>query len=97
MVKWSIPAKQDLKYIYDYIATDSKFYAAKVAQDIVEKSEKLNKFPEIGRIVQEIDNPNIRELFAYSYRLIYKISSSDVEILAVINAKQDFSSGDFEK
>jgi hypothetical protein len=31
MVIWSTPAKLDLKGIYDYIASDSKFYAAKVA------------------------------------------------------------------
>jgi len=28
VVKWSIPAKQDLKKVFDYIARDSKFYAA---------------------------------------------------------------------
>ncbi|MFH1674481.1 MAG: type II toxin-antitoxin system RelE/ParE family toxin [Pseudomonadota bacterium] len=42
---------------YDYIARDSKFYAAKVSQDIVEKSERLNDFPEIGRIVPVMDCP----------------------------------------
>lgn len=41
MVIWSIPAKEDLKKIYDYIARDSKYYACKVSQEIVEKSEKL--------------------------------------------------------
>jgi len=97
MVKWSIPAKQDLKKVYDYIARDSKFYAAKVSQNIIEKSEKLNDFPEIGRIVPEIDNPNIRELFIYSYRLIYQISQNTIDILALIHGKQDFSTGNFDK
>lgn len=62
MVKWSTPAKFDLKQIHDYIARDSKFYAQKVSREIVEKSEKLNSFPGIGRIVPEIGDPNIREL-----------------------------------
>jgi plasmid stabilization system protein ParE len=30
MVNWSLPAKNDLKNIYDYIARDSKYYAKKV-------------------------------------------------------------------
>ena len=97
MVIWSIPAKEDLKKIYDYIARDSKYYARKVSQEIVEKSEKLNNFPEIGRIVPEIDEPNIRELIIYSYRLIYEISPDKIEILALIHGKQDFSSGDMGK
>ncbi|MCR4321351.1 MAG: type II toxin-antitoxin system RelE/ParE family toxin [Candidatus Brocadiaceae bacterium] len=91
MVIWSIPAKQDLKKIYDYIARDSKYYAEKVSQDILERSEKLNEFPEIGRIVPEIGEVNIREVIVYSYRLIYEISSDKIEVLALIHCKQDFS------
>ena len=91
MVIWSIPAKQDLKKIYDYIARDSKYYAEKVSEDILERSEKLNEFPEIGRIVPEIGEVNIREVIVYSYRLIYQISSDKIEVLALIHCKQDFS------
>jgi addiction module RelE/StbE family toxin len=91
MVIWSIPAKQDLKKIHDYIARDSKYYAEKVSQDILERSEKFNEFPEIGRIVPEIGEVNIREVIVYSYRLIYEISSDKIEVLALIHCKQDFS------
>lgn len=89
MVIWSIPAKQDLKKIYDYIARDSKYYAEKVSQDILERSEKLNEFPEIGMIVPEIGEVNIREVIVYSYRLIYEISSDKIEVLALIHCKKD--------
>jgi toxin ParE1/3/4 len=51
MVKWSVPARNDLKQIHDYIAKDSKFYARRVTQDIVAKTGKLTDFPEIGRVV----------------------------------------------
>ena len=91
MVIWSIPAKDDLKKIHDYIACDSKYYATKVSQEFVEKSEQLTKLPRLGRIVPEIENPNIRELIIYSYRLIYEISSKEIEILAITHGKQDFS------
>lgn len=91
MVEWTDPAKQDLKSIHDYIARDSKFYAKKVSFEIVEKSEKLNIFPEIGRIVPEIGDPKIRELIIYSYRLIYEIFPEKIEILALIHSKRDFS------
>ena len=90
MVKWSKPAKLDLKQIYDYIAKDSKFYAQKVSQEIVEKSEKLNLFPEVGRIVPEIEDPHIRELLIYSYRLVYEVFPDKVEVLALIHSKRNF-------
>ena len=90
MVKWSRPARMDLKQIHDYIAEDSRYYAKKVVQTIVEKTEELMVFPEIGRIVPELDDPNIRELFVYSYRLIYEITPNGIEILAVIHGRRDF-------
>ena len=91
MVEWTDPAKQDLKAIHDYIARDSTFYAKKVSLEIVEKSEKLNILPEIGRVVPEIGDPRIRELIIYSYRLVYEIFPDKIEILALIHGKRDFS------
>lgn len=93
MVEWSGPAKRDLKQIYDYIAQDSKYYAKNVVQNIVEKSKKLEPFPKAGRIVPEINDSTIREIFVYSYRLIYEVKSNRVEILAIIHGGRDFSSG----
>ena len=92
MVKWSVPARNDLKQIHDFIAKDSKYYARKVIQDIVAKTETLNDFPEAGRVVPEMSDQNIRELFVYSYRLVYEISVGGIEILAIIHGKRDFSS-----
>ena len=91
MVKWSKPAKLDLKQIQGYISRDSRFYAEKVSLEIVGKSEKLGFFPEAGRIVPEIGDSNIREIFVYSYRLIYEIFPNSIEILALIHGKRGFS------
>ena len=92
MVKWSVPARNDLKQIYDYIAKDSIYYARNVIQEIVAKTETLTELPEIGRIVPEISDQNIRELIIFSYRLIYEISVADIEILAIIHGRRDFNS-----
>ena len=91
MVKWTTPAKQDLRSIHDYIALDSKFYARRVTIEITEKSEKLGLFPEVGRVLSELGDPNLREIFIYSYRLIYEVVAADtIVVLAVIHSKRDF-------
>jgi toxin ParE1/3/4 len=90
VVRWTRPARLDPKQIHDYIARDSKYYAKKVAVEIVESSEKLNSFPEAGRMVPEIGDPKIRGLFVYSYRLIYEIFPNEIEILALIHGKRNF-------
>jgi hypothetical protein len=35
MVKWSVPARNDLKQIHDYIAKDSEYYAQNVKSPVV--------------------------------------------------------------
>jgi toxin ParE1/3/4 len=90
MVIWSEPAKEDLKKLFDYIASDSRYYAIKVSHEFVEKSERLGKHPRMGRVVPEIENANIRELIIYSYRLIYEITPKRIVILAIVHGKQDF-------
>ena len=92
MVIWSKPAKQDLRNIHDHITCDSRFYAKKVVQDIIEKSESLKDFPLIGRMVPELEDHDIRELIVFSYRLIYKVSDGIIEILTLIHGRQDFLS-----
>jgi plasmid stabilization system protein ParE len=57
MVIWSKPAKKDLKQIFEYIARDSRFYAKKAVNNIVEKSMSLDSSPRRGRIVPEIIFP----------------------------------------
>ena len=41
MVVWSNRSRDDLKSIFDYIASDSKFYAQKVVNMIVDRAESL--------------------------------------------------------
>lgn len=91
MVKWSIPARTDLKQIHYFISQDSKYYAKKITEEILEKSRQLDNYPLKGRVVPEVNDQNIREVFLYSYRLIYEIKEGMVYILAVIHGKRDLT------
>jgi plasmid stabilization system protein ParE len=97
MVKWTIPAKDDLKAIYEYIALDSKFYAKKIIREVVTISSTIPDMPERGRIVPETDKKEIRELFIYSYRLIYQLSPNEISILAVIHGSRNITASDIHK
>ena len=97
MVIWSFPARDDLRSIYDYIARDAKFFAKKIADELIELSESLEHFAERGRVVPEFGDEDVRELFIYSYRLIYELRGQDIFILAVIHSKRDMSSINVEE
>ncbi len=90
MVIWAAPAKIDLKAIHDFIASDSKYYAKKVVQDIIDRTNIIEKYPMIGRKVPEIDDENIREIFAYSYRILYEIKSEKIYVIGIIHGRRDF-------
>jgi len=92
MVIWAEPAKSDLRAIHDFIASNTKYYAKKVVRDIVEKTNILEEYPRIGRKVPEIDDENIREIFAYSYRILYEIKSNNIYIIGIIHGRRDFTS-----
>jgi plasmid stabilization system protein ParE len=89
MVRWTFPARNDLRQIHAYIANDSRYYAQKVVHEIVGKARSLESFPVKGRVVPEIEDPNVREVFIYSYRLIYEIAADEIRVLAVIHGKRD--------
>ena len=88
-VNWAYEATTDLEALAEYIARDSAFYASAFVQEIRDASRSLNEFSERGRIVPELGNPNIRELFVREYRLIYSIEESRVFILGLIHGKRD--------
>ena len=92
MVRWSDQAKADLKAIHDYIARDSTHYAKQVTRELVDKADGLAELPRIGRVVPELGDENVREIPAYSYRVLCEIKTGDaIVVLAVIHKRRDLS------
>ena len=87
-VGWSPRAIEDVDAIAAYIAEDSESYSASVVRIIFEKARRLSEFPYMGRVVPEFGDDTIREVFAYSYRIVYQIEFEEITIAAVIHGKR---------
>lgn len=87
-IRISSQAADDLEEICLYIGKDSPFYAKEVIKNILHSIRVLEKFPKIGRMVPERQNPNIREIIYRGYRIIYQISVEIVEIITVIHGSK---------
>ena len=87
-IKWTEQALGDVEAIASYIARDSFSYAQIHAQRIFETIKRLEHFPESGRIVPEINNPQIREIILGDYRIIYRCRKNIVEIITVYHASR---------
>lgn len=75
-VVWSPEALEDIEAISSYIERDSPWYARVVPSRIIEVAESIPEHPEMGRVVPEIRQQEIRERFIYSYRVIYRIEAA---------------------
>jgi toxin ParE1/3/4 len=87
-IAWSARALQDVESVASYIAQDSPAYARTVVRAIVNQTKILAKFPNAGRKVPEFDDENIREVFAYSYRIIYRLEGDEIVVAAVIHGRR---------
>ena len=72
-VKWTETALNDIDSIANFISLDSAFYANQFVTKIFIATHKLEKFPEIGKIVPELPTYNYREILFKPYRIIYRI------------------------
>lgn len=85
---WSNEALQDIEAIVEYISRDSVYHAGQVIERLFDLAEELPAQPKLGRVVPELGDPNVRERFLYSYRLIYEIGDDAIHILGVIHGKR---------
>ena len=87
-LEWSEEALEDIESIAIYIEKDSPTYAKSVVSKFFEKAEILQEFSELGRKVPELNDTTIREIFVYSYRLIYKQYDKKILFVAVVHGKR---------
>lgn len=97
MVKWTHHALVQLRHIHNYIAQNSPLYAKRVSDALVRKTFLLEELPRLGRVVPELNEENVRELSLYSYRILYQIKTTHIDILAVIHQRRDLQAGEIPR
>ena len=84
-VYWTDNSIGHLLGIYEHIARNSPVYAKRVVDRITRRSEQIAEFPLSGRKVPEYKAEDIREIIEKPFRIIYRIKSDQIDILAVIH------------
>ena len=85
---WSPAARDDLRDIVSFISRDNRERTEAFGFHLINESDKLHNFPEIGRIVPEYGLPRIREMIVHPYRIVYRVNHKAglVEIARVWHA-----------
>ena len=91
-VLWTHTAQQDLTEIIDYIAQDGVDDALMILHRLEAKAALLVTLPNRGRIVPELLHTGIsqyRELISAPWRIIYRVESQRVLVMAVLDSRRD--------
>ena len=87
-VHWTNTAIEHLLAIYEYLSPHSPVYAQQIIDKLIRRSEQSAVFPLSGRMVPEYETQDIREVIEKPYRLIYRVKSEQVDVLAVVHTAQ---------
>lgn len=74
-----------------YISRDSVYYARRFGEKVVLATRRLREFPESGRIIPETEDKTLREIIVQGYRVMYRLETNRVLILAVMHGSRDIS------
>ncbi len=77
---WSLQARDDLRDIVSFIATDNPTAAATFGFRLMTQVDLLANFPQLGRVVPEENDVNIREIILRPYRIIYQVLPAQPEV-----------------
>lgn len=89
-VIWTTSARNELDDIVTYIAKDAPLSAVAFLEEVLHTADSLVTLAERGRIVPELQNPHIHELFIKHYRLFYEIQDCSVYVLGLIHGARNF-------
>jgi toxin ParE1/3/4 len=87
-VIWTEPALQELDSIAEYIALDNSAAASALVEEVFDKTERLENFPQSGRIPPELPNSIYREVVVPPCRIFYREEGNHVFILYVLREER---------
>jgi plasmid stabilization system protein ParE len=90
-VVWTESARRALDDVITYIEQGSPEGAVRVLTRALETAASLSTLAERGRVVGEVGEPTLRELFVYDYRMVYRVHDDRVVIRAFLHGARDFS------
>ncbi len=89
-IVWTEEARRALDEALEYIAEDAPDGARAVLEQALAAASGLTTLSERGRVVPEINDPAIREVYVFRYRLLYEVAPTEVRILSLLHGARDF-------
>jgi toxin ParE1/3/4 len=88
-VIWTEPALNNLNDIAEYIEVSNPYAARQLVESVFSKVQRLEQFPDSGRVPEEISTLNYREVVVDPCRVFYKVDNDSVYILHILRQERD--------
>ena len=90
VVNFTLKALADIDNIGEYHGKYSKNQTKKLIQGFFDSAQLLEKFPFMGRILDEIGEIEVRELIYQNYRVVYHVFDDDnIDIITIQHTLRD--------
>ena len=91
-VIWAPRAQAALDEAVAFVAQESPQGAVRILEQALAAASSLATLSERGRVVPERNQPGLREVFVFRYRLLYEVHPDLVRIVAFLHGARDFES-----
>jgi plasmid stabilization system protein ParE len=88
-VRWAGRAKTDLRAAVEYIKKENPASAGAFLARALETARSLAEHSERGRVVVELDDPEVRQLLVGRYRLLYEIQGDTIWVMRIVHGSRD--------
>ena len=82
-VVWTERAWERLTEIEAFVARDNPAAATRLVDKLVARGDALGRYPDRGRKLPELPESGLRELVVNNYRIVYRRTSTMIEVLTV--------------
>jgi addiction module RelE/StbE family toxin len=93
-ILWTEQAWTRLVEIEAFIARDNPTAASRFVDKLIERGDALARNPDRGRKLREMLGAGLRELLVGKYRLVYRVTSSAIEVLTVFEGHRLLREGE---
>jgi len=89
---WTERAIADLEAIESYIAAENQAAARRWIDKLLAAAKRMTKVPLSGRRVPEIGRDDVRETRLRTYRIVYRVTATQLDVLTVFEGHRLFPS-----
>ena len=94
---WAPSALKDIESIARFIERDSIDQSSLFVTRIIEMTDRLEDFPQSGRVIPEINDDYCREIIYGAYRVMYRIAKDEIWITGVIHGARNWHPASFKE